>query len=104
MDFLVNESPIADLERLENFIQSITFVPRDILVGRVTKTMVSQIVIHYSLPMDLGAVGKVANYRLAGPGFDGVLGTRDDDLIAISSTQYDAANRRRESSRRRVRP
>jgi hypothetical protein len=43
--------------------------------------------------MDPLAVGRIANYRLAGPGFDGVLGTRDDALLAISSAQYDATNR-----------
>jgi hypothetical protein len=55
--------------------------------------MISQIVVHYSLPMDLAAVGKVANYRLAGPGFDGVLGTRDDSVLAIATAQYDSINR-----------
>jgi subtilisin family serine protease len=93
MDYLLDESPAADLARLNNFLQTITFVPRDVLIGRVTKTMISQIVVHYNLPMDPLAVSKAANYRLAAPGFDGVLGTRDDSLLAIASAQYDATSR-----------
>ena len=93
MDFLVDESPAADLKRLENFVETIALVPRNVLVGRVTKTMISQIVVHYSLPMDPLALRNIANYRLAGPGFDGVLGTRDDSVLAIATAQYDALQR-----------
>jgi hypothetical protein len=70
-------------------VQTVMLVPKDVLINRVLTTMVSQIVIHYSLPMDKVA-GKLANYQLALPGLDGLLGTADDVLPKLKSVKYDA--------------
>jgi subtilisin family serine protease len=90
MDYLKDQSPAADRARIRDFVQSIVLVPKDVMIAKVKTTMVSQIVIHYSLPMDAKAAGKAANYKLAVPGADGLLGTADDLAVAVKSARYNA--------------
>jgi subtilisin family serine protease len=93
MDYLKEVGPAADAERLRNFIETLTLVPKNVLVGKVMTTMVSKIIVHYSLPMNKAAATKLANFQVLVAGIDGRFGTADDKTIAISAASYNAAQK-----------
>lgn len=56
-------------------------------------TQATLLVVTFSEPLAAATATNVDNYQLVAAGADGQVGTGDDQLIAISSVEYDAANR-----------